>query len=170
MVYQPYLSRMTIRLLLMFLALLHFRAAPPPWQELQGKVVAIADGDTFTLLDAQNRQHKVRLYGVDAPEKGQDWSKLSKEALRKKVFGKKVMLRWKSKDRWKRIIAWVYTADSACVNEALLSDGAAWHFTEYDQNPAWALLETNARKQKRGLWSQPAPLAPWLWRKAKRKR
>jgi len=136
------------------------------FSQLTGKVVAIADGDTFTLL-VNNQQIKIRLHGIDCPEKGQDFSKAAKDYLSDYVFDKVVNVRTMSKDRYRRTIG-VVSIDGINFNEKLLEAGLAWHFKKYDKNPAWAKLEETARKNKRGLWVNANPVQPWEWRKGKR--
>ncbi|HEY0732159.1 MAG TPA: thermonuclease family protein [Chitinophagaceae bacterium] len=131
---------------------------------LTGKVVSIADGDTFTMLDANNKQRKIRLHGIDAPEKRQPFGTVSKKRLSELVFGKEVRVEKRATDRYKRIVAIVY-ADTLNINETMIAEGMAWHFTRYDQNPAWTALETRARSNKSGLWKDAHPLAPWEWRR-----
>ncbi len=136
------------------------------FSQLTGKVVAIADGDTFTLL-VNKQQIKIRLHGIDCPEKGQDFSKTAKDFLSDYVFDKVVNVRTMSKDRYRRTIG-VVSIDGINMNEKLLEAGLAWHFKKYDKNPAWAKLEETARKNKRGLWVNANPIPPWEWRKRKR--
>ena len=131
---------------------------------LTGKVVSIADGDTFTVLDVNNKQRKIRLHGIDAPEKKQPFGNLSKKRLSELVFGKEVRVEKRSTDRYKRIVAIVY-ADTLNINETMIAEGMAWHFTRYDQNPAWTTLEAQARVNKWGLWKEAYPVAPWEWRR-----
>ena len=140
----------------------------PEKNSISGKVVKVADGDTFTLLDNNNQQVRVRLHGIDAPERGQDFGNVSRQKLADLVFGKGVRVEEMDTDRYGRTVAIVYTADGVCINEQMLKEGLAWHYKEYDDNDAWAILERNAKREKRGLWSQPKAVAPWQWRKEKR--
>lgn len=137
---------------------------------VSGKVVSIADGDTFTYLTPENQQVKVRLYGIDCPEKKQDYGTVARQKLSELVFGQQVKIEPKDKDRYGRTVAVVYNAKSININEQMLMEGLAWHYTQYDKNPAWGILEKNARMQKKGLWAQPNPTPPWLWRKAVREK
>jgi len=137
--------------------------------QLTGTVVSVADGDTFTLLTADHEQIRVRLHGIDCPEKKQDFGTKAKDFLAGLVFQKQVTVRETDRDRYGRTIG-IVTVDGVNVNEALLTAGLAWHYTHYDQNPAWALLEDTARRAKRGLWSQGNAIAPWEFRKAKRRK
>jgi len=131
-----------------------------------GQVVSIADGDTFTML-VNNEQIRIRLHGIDCPEKGQDFSNVAKEFLADYVFGKVVTVKEMDVDRYGRTIGMV-TIDGVNVNEKLLEAGLAWHYKNYDRNPDWAKLEDQARRDKRGLWVQPNPIPPWEWRKGNR--
>ncbi len=128
------------------------------------KVIRVADGDTFTFLHADNTQEKIRLYGIDAPEQGQDFGTAAKKALSDLVFGKKVRIESKGKDKYRRTLAIVYTPDGKCVNEELLKRGMAWHFKRFDKNPAWAAMEAKARSSRVGLWSKEGAVAPSLYR------
>ena len=135
---------------------------------LRGKVVSIADGDTFTLLTSDKQQVKVRLHGIDCPERAQDFGQVARQKLSDLVFNQPVRIVEKDIDRYKRTVAVVYTADNRCVNEELLSAGLAWHYTQYDNNPQWATLEKEARRKRVGLWSQPNPIRPSEYRNSKR--
>jgi len=134
---------------------------------LKGYVVAIADGDTFTLLTNENRQFKIRLYGIDCPEKKQAFGKAAKQELSSLIFNKHVLIKQKDIDRYKRIVAIVFDENNICINETMLSTGFAWHFIRYDNNPYWQQLEDSARRQKTGLWADDNPLPPWQWRAAR---
>ena len=138
--------------------------------QLKGKVVGITDGDTFKLLTADNKQIKVRLYGIDCPEKKQDFGQVAKQFLSNQIFGKQVEVDEKNIDRYGRTIGIVFTDNHINVNEALLKVGLAWHYSDYDKNhPAGGSLGKQAREKKIGLWSQPNPIAPWNFRRQKRK-
>ncbi|MBT1702222.1 thermonuclease family protein [Chryseosolibacter indicus] len=150
------------QLILLFFLLVQF--AEP---EITGSVTAIADGDTFTLLTPANKQIRVRLYGVDAPEKGQDFHNVSKQYLSDLIFKKKVVVKQINKDRYKRVVG-IVTVEGINVNEALLKKGLVWHYTQYDNNKEWAKLELKARKEKKAIWSMPNPTPPWNYRKKKR--
>lgn len=130
---------------------------------LTGRVVKITDGDTFTLLTDENRQEKIRLHGIDCPEKKQPFGHAARKQLSQLIFGKEVKVQWKSRDRYGRILGWVW-AGTLPVNEEMLRTGMAWHYLEYDNNPQWAELEQAARRTRTGLWADPAAVAPWDWR------
>jgi len=133
--------------------------------QLVGKVVSIADGDTFTML-VDNEQIKVRLHGIDCPEKSQPYGNVAKEFLSSSIFGKVVSVKKLDVDRYGRTIGMV-TVDGVNINEKLLEEGLAWHYKYFDKNAAWAKLEDVSRKEKKGLWKEPNPTPPWEWRKQK---
>jgi endonuclease YncB( thermonuclease family) len=132
-----------------------------------GHVVAIADGDTFTLLTEGNVQVKVRLHGIDAPEKRQDFGKRAKQELSTLIYGREVRVTDKGRDRYGRTIGLVYVGQLN-INEEMLRRGMAWHYLKYDHDASWDELERTARESHLGLWSQLSPLAPWEWRAMKR--
>ncbi|OJU22988.1 MAG: hypothetical protein BGN92_04445 [Sphingobacteriales bacterium 41-5] len=132
------------------------------------KVVGIADGDSFTALFADHATQRIRLHGIDCPERGQPFSNNAKQFTSSQIFGKEVFLKQTDTDRYGRMVALVYLPDSSLLNEKLLSAGLAWHFLRYDRNPQWSIKEKEARSKKLGLWAgSENPIEPWLWRKRK---
>jgi micrococcal nuclease len=130
-------------------------------------VVGISDGDTFKLLVEGNQTARVRLYGVDAPEKGQDYGTQAKQQLSELIFSKRVEVEQKDMDRYGRVVGVVFV-EGRNVNEEMLRTGYVWHYTDYDRSEEWAQLQREAQRRKIGLWSHPGPTPPWQWRKAKR--
>jgi micrococcal nuclease len=137
---------------------------------LTGKVVSIADGDTFTLLVVGNKQIKIRLHGVDCPEKSQDFGTKARQFTSNYIFGKTINVEVKNTDRYGRKIGLALLPHGAILNEDLLAAGLAWHYKEYDNTQKYARLENHARKQKAGLWPGAAPIAPWEFRRVGKKR
>ena len=139
---------------------------------LTGRVVGVADGDTVTVLDAQHTQHKVRLMGIDAPEKNQPFGNESKKSLSDQVFGRTVTVEWTKLDRYGRIIGKIQV-DGQDANLAQTRKGLAWHFKKYqgEQEPLdrarYSNAEIEARQTGKGLWSDADPIAPWDWRRHK---
>lgn len=135
-----------------------------------GKVVGVADGDTITVL-RDKEQVRIRLYGIDTPERGQAFSKKAKQFTSDMVFGKLVEVELVDIDRYGRTVALV-TVFQRLVNEELVNAGFAWVYTRYCDRPIcerWKVLEYEAREAKRGLWSEPNPTAPWEYRRKGRK-
>ncbi len=136
-------------------------------EELRGKVIYVADGDTITVLDAGKVQHKVRLQGIDAPEKSQAFGTKSKERMTEKVAGKEVGVQWKEKDRYGRILGDVHLGKQD-INLEMVQDGMAWHYKQYSKSKELANAEEAARKAKKGLWADKEPVPPWEFRKKER--
>jgi len=137
--------------------------------QITGRVVGVHDGDSFTLLDNDKRQYKIRLHGIDCPELKQDFGNAAKRFTSNLIFNTFVKVVTNGKDRYGRIIGLVHTQDGLILNEELLKAGMAWHFKKYDQTSKWSEFEISARKSKIGLWSQPNPVPPWDWRNNKTK-
>ncbi len=149
---------------------------PLAWAEsYRGVVVSVADGDTVTVLDSYRQQHKVRLAGVDAPEKSQAFGKVSRLNLARLVFGRPVTIEFDKLDRYRREVGKVWVAGED-INLEQLKAGLAWHYKKYEdeQSPEdrqrYALAESNAASAHRGLWRDPNPTPPWAYRKARRGR
>lgn len=146
-------------------ALALFVARPQPG--LSGKVVAVQDGDTLTLLTPAKKQVKVRLHGIDAPETRQPFGNASKRSLSDLAFGREVRVESKGKDRYGRMLGHVYAGDS-WVNREQVSKGMAWHYRQYSDDPLLSGAEAEARHARRGLWQEAQPVPPWKWRKTER--
>ena len=137
--------------------------------ELRGKVVSIADGDKITVLDDIKKQNKVRLNGIDAPEKKQAYGAKSKARLGELVAGKEVVVEWKEKDKYGRIVGQVHQS-SLDVNLQMVKEGLAWHYKKYSKSAELAKAEAEAKEGKKGLWAEPNPVPPWEFRKAEKKK
>ncbi|MDD3352941.1 thermonuclease family protein [Zoogloea sp.] len=140
---------------------------------LAGQVVAVADGDTLTLLDRRYSQYKIRLLGIDAPERAQAFGRVSREHLARRTMGKEVTARCLKRDRYQRWLCRI-ELDGVDVNQAQVAAGLAWHYRAYGRDQTlvdwtvYALDELRARQARRGLWSDPRPVAPWDYRRSKR--
>lgn len=142
---------------------------------LTGHVVGVTDGDTITLLDASKTQHKIRVAGIDAPEKKQPFGQRSKESLSTLAYDKDLSIEWTKKDRYGRIVGKLIDHQGRDLNLEQVRTGMAWHYKKYDkeQSPEdrrlYAAAEDAARGKRIGLWSDANPEAPWDYRKDKRK-
>jgi endonuclease YncB( thermonuclease family) len=137
-----------------------------PPHSFEGRVVKIADGDTITVL-LDKTQHKIRLEGIDAPEKGQAFGTRARQALAGKIFSKTVRIDWKKRDRYKRIIGRVYLGDRD-ISLEMVRDGWAWHYKRFSKEAALADAEQEAREASRGLWAGKDPVPPWEWRRERK--
>jgi len=136
-------------------------------ETLEGKVVKIADGDTLTLLTPSNQQVKIRLAGIDTPERKQPFGKRAKQALAKLAFQKQVLVEVEAKDRYGRTIGVVFV-DGLNVNAELVKQGMAWVYRKYTDDKRLYTLESEAKQAKRGLWLDENPIPPWEWRRGRR--
>jgi endonuclease YncB( thermonuclease family) len=142
-------------------------------RDFDGRVVGIQDGDTVTVLDSAKQQHRVRIAGIDAPEKAQSFGASAKENLSRLAFGKPADLRCSKRDRYGREVCSLYV-DDRDVGLEQVRGGYAWWFREYarEQSPEdrkiYAAAESAARAARRGLWQDAVPTAPWDWRRQAR--
>lgn len=135
---------------------------------LTGRVVAISDGDTVTILDADKTQHKIRLAGIDAPEKKQAFGTKSREALAEMIHEKDVVVEWSSRDKYGRIIG-VIRIGERNINREMIAGGWAWHYRQFSKSKGLQAAEDEAREKRRGLWAdEKTPEPPWEFRKQKK--
>lgn len=138
--------------------------------ELHGRVVGVTDGDTVTVLDASNSQWKVRLMGIDAPEKNQAYGNKAKQSLSDLIFNKQVTVKYRKKDRYGRLIGKIEVG-GVDANLEQIKAGLAWHYREYEKEQiamdraTYAQSENQAKVNRLGLWADTAPIPPWDWRK-----
>jgi micrococcal nuclease len=141
--------------------------AAKPGPPVDGRVVKITDGDTVTVLDGSNTQHKIRLAGIDAPEKGQPFGTKARENLAGKMFGQVVHVEVVDVDRYRREVGRIYLGERF-INAEMVRDGFAWRYPQYDRPGEFTAAEADAHEHRRGLWADPNPVPPWEWRRAKR--
>lgn len=134
---------------------------------LEGIVVKVSDGDTVTLLDAQKKQHKIRLAEIDAPESKQAFGTIAKQILANLVFNKKVTAKCSQQDMYRRHLCYL-VIDKQEANLILLQKGLAWAYTQYPVQESYLKAQTQAQEQKVGLWQDQQAQAPWDWRKQKK--
>ena len=132
-------------------------------------MVGVQDGDTITVLDSSNANHRIRLLGIDAPEKDQAFGTKSGQNLSQSVFNKVVRIEWSKHDRYGRIVGKVMlSSQDVCLEQ--IRAGMAWHYKYYqgDQTPddgqLYADAEIAARANRDGLWIDPDPIPPWDFR------
>jgi endonuclease YncB( thermonuclease family) len=137
---------------------------------IHGRVVRVSDGDTITVLDATATRHKIRLSGIDAPEKRQAFGRVSKRNLARLVFYKQVSVEYDKRDRHGRIVGKVLLGGSdICIRQ--IEDGFAWHFKKYEDEQRaidrvrYSRAESEARAARIDLWGDAEPLPPWEFRK-----
>ncbi len=138
---------------------------PVPAFGITGRVVRVADGDTISVLDSNNTQYKIRLHGIDTPERDQRYGKKAWDALSTMVAGRSVGVVVLGKDSYGRTDGTVYQGERN-INLAMVAAGHAWWYRYYapDEHPLQA-AEEKARSEKLGLWAEPNPIPPWDWRR-----
>ncbi|MBI5923268.1 MAG: thermonuclease family protein [Betaproteobacteria bacterium] len=158
--------------------LLVFSAATPQAATLQATVVRVIDGDTVTVADGRRRKIKIRLSGIDAPEKQQTFGRQASENLKLLVLGKTVSVVWDKRDAYGRVVGKLLAASSACSNcspaedvgLAQISAGYAWWYRSesrdqtHEDKARYAFAENAARIRHLGLWAVARPEPPWEWR------
>jgi endonuclease YncB( thermonuclease family) len=148
--------------------------------DFTAKVQRVVDGDTVHVEDEAGKKFKVRLTGIDAPEKNQPYGLASTYHLRELILNKIVLLKSLPKkgkpysvDRYKRVLAKI-VLDERDINLSQVLSGYAWHFKRYQkqQSPkdreSYSQAELHAKKNNLGLWGEKKPIAPWKWRKMKK--
>lgn len=140
-------------------------------QDEEGHVTHVSDGDSFEMRLTQSRTlQRVRLYGIDAPEKGQAFSHKARDFTRKLIEGKTIRVEIIEEDRFGRIVGDAFLPDGRHINQVIVEAGYAWWFQRYaphDQD--LAALEADARQNRRGLWQQKKPTPPWVFRSQNRR-
>jgi endonuclease YncB( thermonuclease family) len=147
--------------------------------DFTAKVLRVVDGDTVHVVNKAGKKFKVRLTGIDAPEKNQPYGLASTYKLTELLINKWVLLKSKpdngnlySIDRYNRVLAKVIL-DGRDINLAQVSSGYAWHFKRYQKQQSsidselYSQAELYAKKNELGLWGEKNPIAPWKWRKIK---
>lgn len=138
---------------------------------LVGRVVGVSDGDTVTVLDARQRQHTIRLGGIDAPESRQAFGQRAKLALSEIVFAREVRVEYERRDNYGRIVGKI-VVDGRNVNLQMVQQGYAWWYRAYahdqhaDDRALYEVAEAAASRQRLGLWRDSSPIPPWDFRRA----
>jgi endonuclease YncB( thermonuclease family) len=139
---------------------------------LVGRVIGITDGDTITVLDSEKTEHKIRLMGIDAPEKKQGYGNESKKALSNYIYQKEVTVEYKKQDRYKRKVGKIIL-DKQDICLQMIKDGMAWHYKDYEKEQSktdremYSQAEDKAKKEKIGLWQSANNVKPSEFRNAK---
>jgi endonuclease YncB( thermonuclease family) len=151
------------------LALLLWFSAPAWAVELRGVVTAVADGDTLTLQDGAGLRHRIRIGGIDSPERGQPYSQVARRSLEDLTLRHQATADCNKTDRYERRVCKV-TVGGVDVGLEQVRRGLAWHFKRYEgeqsaeDRDTYGKTEQRARAAREGLWRQDEPMAPWIWR------
>ena len=139
---------------------------------LTGMVVKVPDGDSLTVRTTDGAYHRLRLYGIDSPEKNQDWGEQARKAAFSLAINRLVDVEVLYYDQYNRMVAIVTLPSGRILQEVMLEKGMSWVYEGYckhDFCDKWRIKMENARSSRRGLWQEVYPYPPWEWRKAKRK-
>lgn len=140
---------------------------------IEGRVVGVADGDTITILDNSNTQYKIRLAGIDSPEKKQPFGNVSKKSLSDLVYGKQVSVDYRKQDRYGRTVGKVLV-DGVDANLEQVRRGLAWFYKKYQNEQTlqdrldYLHAQESAETAKLGLWVDESPIPPWDFRKSRK--
>ena len=138
-----------------------------PHDSFEGRCVRVYDGDTIEVMSGGLNSHRIRLHAIDAPERGQPFSNVARKRTRELAEGKRVRVEVRDRDQYDRLVARVYI-DDRDLSEQLIREGLAWHYTRYSSEIALGQAQRDARKARRGLWQNPDPEPPWLFRRRQR--
>lgn len=139
-------------------------ALPSYGAEFRAKVIGIVDGDTIEVLH-NGRPERVRLAGIDAPERNQAFGSRARQFTGNQAFGQLVTVRSAGSDPYRRTLGEVMLPDGRSLNRALVANGLAWHYRRFSADRELARLENEARVARLGLWSDPNPIPPWEFRR-----
>ena len=152
--------------LLLFLLLI---SAHAPAETLTGRIVGVSDGDTLTLLDAKQVPHKIRVAGIDAPEKKQSFGEKAKSSLSAMAYNRSAEADCRKTDRYRRRVCVVFVGGKDVGLEQIKA-GMAWWYRQYAKEQTqqeridYEQAESQAKRHRYGLWSGPSPTPPWEWR------
>ena len=134
--------------------------------DVEGRVIRVADGDTFTLRTGSGDDMSVRLAEIDAPEAGQPYGNRSKQQLSSLILSKEVSVEVQTSDRYGRTVGRPYVGDLDVCRE-MVRLGAAWVYREYVIDRSLFDVEREATDSKRGLWgiTEARSMPPWEWRR-----
>jgi endonuclease YncB( thermonuclease family) len=154
--YRPLMKKIVLILILLSQNILGYA------QTYNGTIIRVIDGDTF-VIQTEEGSLKVRMFGTDAPERDQPYSKESADFL-KQYLNKDATLKASGVDRYSRTLGVLYI-DGQDINLLSIKNGCSWHFKRYSSNQKYSTAEEYARRNKIGLWALPNPVPPWDWRK-----
>jgi endonuclease YncB( thermonuclease family) len=139
----------------------------PALADSTGPVVSVLDSDTIEVLNGYHAE-RIRLSGIDCPEKGQAYGKKAKYAASDIAFGKEVTVQTHGHDKYTRTLGDVILPDGMNLNQELVKQGWCWWYRKYAPGDTVLKgLEKNVRTGRKGLWADPQPVPPWEWRKRK---
>ncbi|HOY30358.1 MAG TPA: thermonuclease family protein [Bacteroidales bacterium] len=136
--------------------------------KIKGRIIAVVDGDTYDILLKNKRKIRVRMEGIDAPEKGMSFYRAAKNHLARLCLLKTATVKITGRDKHERFLGFTYLDDGTELSHEMIKSGLAWHFKKYNSDADLSALEKEAKKSAVGLWSEKNPVAPWEIRKLRR--
>lgn len=162
------LTARIVRIISPVFLMMLFPAAPVK-AEITGEVVRIFDGDTLEVKDSRDNLYRIRLQGIDAPERGQAFSARARRTLSEMVFSKTVRVITDGVDTYGRHLGHVYLAGT-WINREMVKRGMAWHYKYFSRDSRLSDSEHYARANHLGLWADPSPVPPWDYRREQKRR
>lgn len=156
------------RIIVLFIIAL-LTSCDPDSETIIGEVISVADGDTFTMKTLTDERIKVRLFGIDAPERGQDFGNKSRQLLNELCYGKIVKVTVEDIDQYDRTLGTVYV-DEININEEMVRNGLAWYYNHFVEDHRLDSLEQVARSEELNIWSKKNPMSPYEFRQKKKKK
>lgn len=158
--------------ILLLISLLILRQCNTGDKSFAGKVTRVIDGDTVEVLCSifhkgkmVQTSHKVRLHGIDSPEREQAYGRQAKEFVSGQCFGQQIKVINHGKDKYGRVLGTVILSNGKNLNQEIVKAGFAWHYRRYSKNSTLQAMEDQARRQNRGLWQDRNPVPPWKYRR-----
>lgn len=146
----------------------HLFLIAPAWADWYGRVDWIIDGDSLQVLQ-ENQLKMIRLQGIDAPEHDQPFGNEAKKFAIRTAKGKIVRVVEKGIDKYGRTLAEVFLPDGQSLNQLMVAAGMAWRHVYFSKDKTLMALEKQARQTNKGLWAGDHPVAPWQWKRKKKK-
>ena len=132
--------------------------------DFEAKVIGVLDGDTIDVLH-EKKQERIRLYGIDCPEKGQSFGQKAKQATSALLFDKDVRIETHGRDKHRRTLGTVFQGE-VNINQVLVKEGWCWWFSKFvPKDVVLKQLEQEAKDGNKGLWADQNPVPPWLYRR-----
>ena len=155
---------------LLLLIVMEVAAARAEAETLAGRVLWVDDGDSLEVRDDWGRRFRVRLRGIDAPERAQPYANVSRRNLSRLARGRTVTVSYDGVDKYGRLLGWVHVDEGVSVNLVQVQAGLAWHYAIAGRpwtadDDLLARAEHEARLARRGLWARPSPQPPWQYRR-----
>ncbi|OCG38103.1 hypothetical protein A9G26_00395 [Gilliamella sp. Bim1-2] len=150
---------------LLICIILFFLSNTLVYADFNGKVVKVIDGDTVDILTIKKQKIRVRLLDIDAPESKQAYGNVSRKYLASLIAGKNVFVKENKKDIYKRTLGTIFL-NKVNINAKMVEKGYAWayRYKGVANNKMMVKLETRAKQNKKGLWKDKHPIAPWDFR------